>query len=253
MNIQTFDGLIWLVLMLLPLLFLQRQFHRELQAIFLILTNRRSLTIVTFALIFFPGVFLHETSHFLMAKLLRVPTHGFSLIPEAKGDGKIRLGSVMVEKADLLRDSLIGAAPLISGGLFVSYAAVAKLGLLPLWTALRAFNFSAFWTGFFSLSDQPDFWLWAYLAFTVSSMMLPSESDRDAWLPLAGVIVLLVGIAALVGAGNWMLANLAPKLNTFFRSLATIFGLSAAAHGLFLIPLLLIHKGAARLMKRDIR
>ncbi len=239
--------------MLIPLIFLQRKFHLELQAIFLILTNRPDVTIVAFALLFFPGVFLHETSHYLMAKVLRVPTHGFSLIPGAAPNGKLRLGQVIVDQADMLRDSLIGAAPLVAGGFFISYAAVAKLGLLPLWEALRAANFPAFWAGFAALPTQPDFWLWAYLAFTVSSTLLPSESDRHAWLPLGGVIALLVAVAALAGAGVWMLKNLAPPLNIFFRSLATIFGLSAAAHAFFLLPLLLLHKASARLMKRDIQ
>jgi membrane-associated protease RseP (regulator of RpoE activity) len=73
-------GFIWFVLMLAPLIFLQRLLHRELQAVFLIATRSARFTIGLFQLIFLPGVFLHESSHYLMAKILRVPTGRFSVL-----------------------------------------------------------------------------------------------------------------------------------------------------------------------------
>lgn len=82
--------------------------------------------------------------------------------------------------------------------------------------------------------------------------MLPSESDRNAWLPLGGTIVLSVAVAAFAGAGVWMLNNLAPPLNIFFRSIASIFGLSAAVHGILVLPLMLIHKLLTRITGLDI-
>ena len=79
MNIlSSFDGLLWLVAATVLLVVLQRSLHQEIQAVFLILTRRAGLTEAIFALIFLPGVFLHELSHFLMAKLLGVPTGKFS-------------------------------------------------------------------------------------------------------------------------------------------------------------------------------
>ncbi len=238
--------------MLAPLMFLQRALHREIQAIFLILTRRANITMVLFSLLFFPGVFIHELSHFLMAKLLFVSTGNVSLIPKTMPDGRLRLGYVEVSKTDILRDSIIGMAPLITGGLFISYAAIYKLNLLPLWDALRIANFNTFWAGFALLPSLPDFPLWFYLTFAVSSTMLPSESDRNAWLPLAGVIFLFVVIAAFAGAGEWMLENITPSLNIFFRSIATIFGLSAAVHGFLVLPLMLIHKLLTRVTGLDI-
>lgn len=238
--------------MLAPFIFLQRALHREIQAIFLILTRRANLSMALFSLLFFPGVFIHELSHLLMAKILIVPTGKFSFIPQSMPNGRLRLGYVEISKTDILRDSIIGTAPLIAGGLFISYAARIQLDLLPLWGAFRQADFTNFWLGIMALPSIPDFSLWFYLTFAVSSTMLPSESDRNAWLPLGGIIVLSIAIAAFAGAGVWMLNNLVPPLNIFFRSIASIFGLSAAVHGILVLPLMLIHKLLTRITGLDI-
>src|SRR5574339_544265 len=106
-------GFLWFILMLVPLIFLQRLLHREIQSVFLIVTRNPGITMGIFSLIFLPGVFLHELSHFLMAKILRVPTGRFSLFPQSLPDGRLQLGYVETGRSDVVRDSLIGAAPLI--------------------------------------------------------------------------------------------------------------------------------------------
>lgn len=113
-------GLIWFLLMLVPLVFLQRLLHRELQAVFLILTRDARLTMGLFSIIFLPGVFLHELSHFLTAKILLIPTGKFSIFPQSLPDGRVQLGYVETARSDAARDSLVGAAPLIVGTLFVA-------------------------------------------------------------------------------------------------------------------------------------
>jgi hypothetical protein len=75
-------GFFWFVLVLVPLILLQRLLHREIQAVFLIITRDTRLTMGIFQMIFLPGVFLHEASHYVMAKILRVPTGRFSILPQ---------------------------------------------------------------------------------------------------------------------------------------------------------------------------
>ena len=245
-------GLFWFVLMLVPLIMLQRLLHREIQAVFLILTRDARLTIGIFQIIFLPGVFLHEGGHFLMAKILRVRTGGFSVIPQALPDGRLRLGYVETAKSDILRDSLIGAAPLIFGTLFVAFTAINRLNMDVLWATLRNGQFNLFWMGVGILPRMQDFWLWFYLVFTVSSTMMPSESDRHAWLELIISIGILFSIALLVGAGPWMLSNFAPLLNNFLSSVAVIFGLSAIVHVILVLPTALVHKVLARVTGVDV-
>ena len=246
------SGLLWFTLMLVPLILLQRLLHREIQAVFLILTRDTRLTMGIFAMLFLPGVFLHELSHFVMAKILQVRTGKFSIFPKSLPDGRLQLGYVETAKSDVIRDSLIGAAPLIVGTLFVAYVAIYHLQMRVLWDAFRNGQFDLFWLGVRTLPKAPDFYLWFYLAFAVSSTMMPSESDRHAWLELIISIAVLFGLALLFGAGPWILSNVAPLLSTFLSSVSIIFGLSAFVHILLILPTALLHKLVARVTGVDV-
>ena len=246
------DGLVWLFCSLAPLLFLQRRLHREIQAIFFLITRRLDIAIMLFSIIFFPGVLLHEGSHYLVARLLGVRTGGFSLIPRPLGDGKLQLGYVETASADWLREALVGAAPLITGGLFVAYAGLFQLKLITLWQALWADSLEIFFESFRTLMSRPDFWLWFYLALVVSSTMLPSESDRRAWLPLGLILLSLLGISLVAGAGPWLYQNLASPLNQVLRSIAIVFTISVALH-LILLPFIwLFRRLLARILGLEV-
>ena len=246
------DGLPWLLLALIPLIILQRALHRELQAVLLLLTRRIGFALAIFSLIFLPGVLLHEASHFLMAKILRVRTGRFSLLPQRLSDERLLLGYVETAPTGILRDALIGAAPLLSGGLFVAYAGRARLGLLSLWDALSSQDLGATFNGLAILFDRPDFWLWFYLTVTVSSTMLPSSSDRRAWLKVGVVVALLLGLGIIVGVGPWMMEHLAPSLNDALRTCSVVLAISGAIHLVVLIPTMFIRRFLSLAFKLEV-
>lgn len=251
--LSSFPGLIWFLLMLAPLIVLQRVLHREIQAaLYIVSGGNAQLTMAVFSILFFPGVILHEFSHFIVAKILFVPTRNFSVIPKMMPAGYLRMGYVEVAESDIVRDSLIGVAPLILGNLAVAYIAIYRLHLIPLWDVLRHGQMNLFWLGITMLPNVPDFALWFYLTFAISSTMLPSQSDRHAWLPLGLSVVVLVSLALFAGAGSWMMLNLAPPLNDFLRSVATLVGLSAAVHGVLIPPVMLLHKLFTRWLGWDL-
>jgi hypothetical protein len=250
---MSFTGLLWFIIILMPLVILQRLLHREIQAVLLIVTRNPQLTVGLFSFLFLPGVFLHELSHFVMAKILRVPTGKTSLIPKSLPNGRLQMGYVETAQTDIVRDSLIGLAPLIAGSLFLAYAGLNRLGLSTLLDVLANGQTELFWTGLKLLPQVNDFFLWFYLAFAVSSTMMPSESDRHAWLPLGLWTAGLLALAIFAGAGTWMLENIAPLLNDFFGSVATLFGLSVALHILLLLPTMLLHRIVSRVTGVDVK
>lgn len=252
-KLMPFAGFLWFAATLVPLIVLQRALHREIQAVFLILTRNRPLSLGLFSLLFLPGVALHELSHLLMARLLRVPTGRVSLIPAPTPDGRLQLGYVETARTDVLRDSLIGLAPLFSGSAFLAYAGIAHMKLNVLWDVFAAGNLDLFFEGLFALPRVPDFYLWFYLAFAVSSTMTPSESDRHAWLPLGLWAAALLTLAVLAGAGGWLLANLAPLVDGFLQAAAILFGLSAALHLVLFLPFKLIRFALVKVTGVDAR
>jgi hypothetical protein len=253
MIFASLDGLAWLVGALIALWFLQRSLHREIQAVTLIVTRSVPFTMGFFSFVFFPGIVLHEMSHYVSAKLLRVRTGRIWLLPNLMANGKLRLGYVEVGRSDIVRDSLVGAAPFISGLITVALIAIYPLHMTVMWDTFRNGQWDLFFLGLQILPTSPYFALWFYLTFVISSTMLPSESDRDSWLPLGLVIVVLLALAIFAGAGPWMMANLAPLINPFLRGVALLMGLSVIVHALLFVPLWMIHTTLTRITGRDVR
>lgn len=251
-NIDQLSGLFWFAFMLVPLIFLQRLLHREIQAVFLILSRDARITMTIFQMIFLPGVFLHESSHFLMAKILGVPTGRFSILPRPLPNGRLQLGYVETARADIVRDSLIGGAPLITGTICVAYIAFYHMEMQVLLDVLRKGQLNLFWMGIRALPTVQDFYLWFYLAFAVSSTMMPSESDRHAWLELVIAVGVLFSLILLIGAGPWMWNYIAPLISNFLASVAVIFGLSTIIHVMLVLPTALLHKLLARVTGVDV-
>lgn len=240
-------GLWWFLLILGPLLIIQSRLHRELQAVFLLITRQVDVSLILVSVLLLPGVLLHEVSHYTVANILGVPTGKISIIPKVLGDGHLQLGYVETAETDIVRETLIGIAPLMAGVLFIAFVSFSQLGIPATWKNLevgRLFNRPSDIT---NLYNSADFWIWFYLVFTVSSTMMPSRTDRRAWLPVAVIFVILLCIALVLGAGPWMWENLAAPLDQLFQVLAIVFGISLAIHVILIFPLLVARKLITRL------
>ncbi len=189
---------------LVCLILLGRWVTRQVQTIGWLLTGNASVTMIGYYLLMFPGILLHELSHFVTARVLGIKVTAFSLGPRRrKNSNAVELGSVSVYSGGPIRDSLVGVAPFVAGTavlLLVSYMVFDVGALGRIWDAQG-------WNGFFrtvrTLPQTPDFWLWLYLIFAVSNAMMPSAADRQPWL-LAGVyvggVILVAWVVGLFGS-----------------------------------------------------
>jgi len=235
-----FNGIAWLSLLLLGLAILQRRVHFEFQAIFLLLTKRIDLSILLFSIVFLPGVLLHEISHYLTAKLLRVPTGRFSVLPRPLPEGKLQLGYVETYKTDVFRDALIGFAPLVTGMTVIALISYFHFEIIPSTDTIKIAGMNIIMDTFFRVYNQSDFWLWFYFIFVISSTMYPSASDRRSWLSMIVLLLVILLFFILLGAGPWMIDVLIPGFNEILLGLSIILGISALIHVVFLIPSWLI-------------
>jgi len=243
---------LYLPLLLVPLLYLQRFLQREIQAIFLLITRQPEISMALFSLMFLPGVVLHEVSHFFMAHLLGVRTGRFSIIPKKLEGGRIQLGYVETASSDFFRDAMIGVAPLVTGGIFVAFAGVSRLGLNTIWESINQGQISSINLALKSVIDRPDFWLWFYLIFTVGSTMLPSSSDRRAWLPLISVMVILLALILLMGVGPWILTKFGSAFKAAIDAITMVLGITVLIHMILLPPAWIIRKIISRMLRLQV-
>lgn len=219
---------VWLMLaeffIVLGLLLLaDRWLHRNLQGVMLLLSNDEEIALVLYAVLLLPGVALHELSHALTALILGVKIGRINILPHRVGN-RIRLGFVPVQETDIVRASLIGAAPLLFGGLAVVAMGYSVFGTPDVIAALSAGDWLAALRGLYTALEAPDVWIWAYLVFAVGNTMIPSKSDTHAWPALVGILALLIVLVMLVGGGTILVNGFGHFLTMIVRWLVLLGG-----------------------------
>ncbi len=181
------EVVLWLVVVLAVLWLLNIVLAQHIQGLILLLGGSARVAVAVYDVLVLPGVVLHELSHTLMAwllgvRVLRVRLFQFRRLHDP------RQGEVVVAQADPLRMSMIGAAPLVGGGVTLAL-------LQPLVLALLGDQFSLAALG--DVLQTPQALAVLYLVVAVTNTMFPSAADRKAWrVVLAGT--LLVG-AVVIG------------------------------------------------------
>lgn len=178
----------WVILVaeFLVLFTSSRFLFRSLFALIYFIFRSQKAAVFLVSLFFLPGVVVHELSHFVAAELLRVKTYGIEFVPELTGTS-LKMGSVKVEKSDIIRSLLIGVAPIAVG-----------VGILCVFL---------FFIGKI-YSYQPVFSSWihivllvlsGYAIFVITNTMFSSKKDVEGLFELLVVTGLIVGGLYFVG------------------------------------------------------
>jgi hypothetical protein len=243
--------LLSLAVILVLLVLLEHWIHRHLQGAMLLLSGDRELSVMLYALPLLPGIVLHEISHALTAKLLGVRVGRISIRPQME-DQRIQLGFVPVEKTDVLRASLIGLAPLLTGSLIIMLIGFSIFDVDTIQQALVETDLPAIGAGLREMLKVPDFWLWAYVVFTVGNTMFPSRSDRQTWTPVA-LFLLLIGLLLwLVGAWPVIAGSLAESFTAAIRWLVVVYAFTVAMDLPFILSIMLLEKCLERVKGMEV-
>ena len=144
-----------------------------------VLFHSPKIGIYFYFLLFFPGIVLHELSHLFTAAILGVPTGEIRLMPKTDHGNYFQLGQVSVAHANPIKESIIGAAPLITGIgaiLFIAYFGM-DLPESPYLFSLK--SFPGILTNLMQIGPQR-LLISGYGIVAISSTMFLSESDSHS-------------------------------------------------------------------------
>ncbi len=244
--------MVWFLIGFVLVFFLTRWINAHLQGTLLLLgVDADAIMVMQFVLLF-PGILLHEISHWVAAKLLGVRTLGFSVWPQKKGQGKFQYGAVRIASADILRSSLIGLAPFVGASLVLILIGRYALGTETLRQVVALGQWSGLWGALAEATRAPDFWVWLYLIFAVSNAMFPSAADREAWKPLL-VYIAIAGTLLYLAGWKPSLRAVPSFLEQVTNPLIYAFGITALADLFFAVTIGLLEVGIGAVLGRRVQ
>jgi hypothetical protein len=206
--------------------------------------------ILIYAIVLFPGVVLHEFSHWIVARLLGVRTGAISLLPQMQEDGTLRLGYVEYYRSrtlDPVRESLIGAAPMVSGTGIILLIGLHVFDVANFMQAVRFASLDLLSSALTQLFTAPDFLVWLYLIFAISNAMMPSPSDRRAWPPFIALLAVTAVVIYILDRQQVLIDGLVGPVTVVFGYLALALSLAIGVDIAFVFVIYVLESLISRL------
>lgn len=238
-TLSYFNGIFLFIGATLAFILVRRVLYVDMLRLLMAIT-RNPLTAhkIHFVLVF-PGVLLHELSHYLVLRLMGVHCK-LALGVEMQQDFVI-YGHVDFYESDVngIKHFISGIMPLITGLTAITLIAVNLMGVPSIKSIIAtggAIDFSSVW------AQVGTWWFWLafYLVFAIASEMIPSPSDRRYWLHLGVLILVLLALSLFTKTTGWLLANLYPFIDGILKMIGVTFLLCLGIELVLFIPLRLI-------------
>jgi hypothetical protein len=242
---------LWFLGTLTLLVLVQRWVHQHLHGVAYLISGQADMALLLYSLPLLPGVALHEISHAIMAAILGVKTANLSIIPQRQPDGHVRLGSVQVERVDVVRSSLIGLAPLLAGSVAILLIIRFAFDVNTIGEAVQRGDLAALLASMGGLLRAPDAWLWLYLLFSIANAMMPSPSDRETWSPVILFCLLLLSLAIAFGWSS-AIEGVGLVVDQILRWLAAAFTITLIVDAPFVLIIFLIEITSGRALGRRV-
>jgi len=199
--------------------------HRHIFKVGWLLTKSFETTTVLYYTFFLPGVFLNQFTMWLTAGVLDVRARGALVYPDKQEIGELRLNFVRInEKSPPLKVATIHVMPLIVGLLVVYFVESSVFNLREILQIINDPQGGLF-LGLQTLFTRPDFWLVAYLTFTIANTMMPQRGSLKGFAPVVWGFVALAALVIIAGLGDDFGAALVNPLLSAMNGMSLLFGM----------------------------
>lgn len=181
---------------------LEQWLHQHIFKVgWLIFKNFQHTTLVYYTF-FLPGVILNQLVYWLVAGVLDVRADRAIRLPEKQEVAELKLNFIKLsKKASPAKVSIISLSPFLAGLLFIL---IAMNHIFHVNTAFADFDgtLNSFFTSIGRITSIPDFWLWAYLLFTVANTMMPDFKQIYGLRVILTIIGVIFLILLVIGVGD---------------------------------------------------
>ncbi|PJF27953.1 MAG: hypothetical protein CUN52_13835, partial [Phototrophicales bacterium] len=219
---------------------LEQWLHQHIFKVgWLIFKNFQHTTLIYYTF-FLPGVILNQLVYWLVAGVLDVRADRAIRLPEKQEVAELKLNFIKLsKKASPAKVSIISLSPFLAGLLFIL---IAMNHIFHVNTAFADFDgtLNSFFTSIGRITSIPDFWLWAYLLFTVANTMMPDFKQIYGLRVILTIIGVIFLILLVIGVGD-EIANatingpILSLLNTLSGAFAFVIVIDIVAIGILAI------------------